>query len=134
MPMRCPLYPQKRTSELSRVMSALCQKRTFCAAETTLLFDHLVGDGKDPGRNYKAKCLRSFEVDCHFKFGRLKDRQVCGPFAFQDPTGVNTDLAIASSKACSVTYQATSRDELALRVDRRDRIARSERHELITLR
>src|SRR6516164_1780977 len=26
---RCPLYPQKQTSELSRVMSALCQKRTL---------------------------------------------------------------------------------------------------------
>src|SRR5262249_46317897 len=25
----CPLYPQKRTSELSRGMSALCQKQTF---------------------------------------------------------------------------------------------------------
>ena len=25
----CPLYPQKRTLELSGVMSALCQKRTF---------------------------------------------------------------------------------------------------------
>jgi hypothetical protein len=26
---RCPLYPQKQTLELSRVMSALCQKRTL---------------------------------------------------------------------------------------------------------
>jgi hypothetical protein len=26
---QCPLYPQKRTSELSREMSALCQKQTF---------------------------------------------------------------------------------------------------------
>src|SRR5215472_2249410 len=26
---RCPLYPQKRTLELSRAMSALCQKRTL---------------------------------------------------------------------------------------------------------
>ena len=25
----CPLYPQKRTLELSRVMSAFCQKRTL---------------------------------------------------------------------------------------------------------
>ena len=25
---RCPLYPQKRTLELSRAMSALCQNRT----------------------------------------------------------------------------------------------------------
>ena len=34
----CPLYPQKRTSELSREMSALCQKRTF-----RLLLDIIVG-------------------------------------------------------------------------------------------
>jgi hypothetical protein len=26
---RCPLYPQKRTLKLSRVMSALCQKQTL---------------------------------------------------------------------------------------------------------
>src|SRR5215472_13141440 len=31
----CLLYPQKQTLELSRVMSALCQKRTFCAAAET---------------------------------------------------------------------------------------------------
>ena len=37
---RCPLYPQKRTSELSRVMSALCQKRT-----STSSFDQVVGNG-----------------------------------------------------------------------------------------
>src|SRR6516162_1004957 len=124
------LAGRSQTMSAQRFLSA-----TNCVYSSShASFDHLVGDGKDPGRNYKAKCLRSFEVDCHFKFGRLKDRQVCGPLAFQDPTGVNTDLAIASSKACSVTYQATSRDELALRVDRRDRIARSERHELITLR
>src|SRR5262249_44012814 len=29
---RCPLYPQKQTLELSRVMSALCQKRTLRTA------------------------------------------------------------------------------------------------------
>jgi hypothetical protein len=29
---QCPLYLQKQTLELSRVMSALCQKQTFCAA------------------------------------------------------------------------------------------------------
>src|SRR6516225_4846428 len=27
----CPLYPQKRTLELSLGMSVLCQKQTFCA-------------------------------------------------------------------------------------------------------
>src|SRR6516164_5631819 len=38
----CPLYPQKQTSEPSRAMSALCQKRTFCAAVEALLFDYFV--------------------------------------------------------------------------------------------
>jgi len=40
---QCPLYPQKRTSELSRGMSAMCQKQTFRAAERTSLFDHFAG-------------------------------------------------------------------------------------------
>jgi len=41
----CLLYPQKRTL-IERVgMSALCQKRTFCAAAKTSLFDHLIGAG-----------------------------------------------------------------------------------------
>src|SRR6516165_10991710 len=34
---RCPLYPQKRTLELSREMSALCQKQTFCGAATAFV-------------------------------------------------------------------------------------------------
>jgi hypothetical protein len=39
----CLLYPQKRTLRNRIGMSALCQKRTFCAAAKTTLFDHLVG-------------------------------------------------------------------------------------------
>src|SRR6516165_12733390 len=30
---RCPLYPQKRTSELTRGMSALCQKQTYAVQQ-----------------------------------------------------------------------------------------------------
>ena len=30
---QCPLYPQKRTLELSRVMSALCQKQTYAVQQ-----------------------------------------------------------------------------------------------------
>src|SRR5262249_41680847 len=37
----CPLYPQKRTSPKAVVMSALCQKQTFCAAAKALLFGHV---------------------------------------------------------------------------------------------
>jgi hypothetical protein len=38
--------PRKRTSPSVVVMSALCQKRTFCAAPETALFDHHVGAGE----------------------------------------------------------------------------------------
>jgi hypothetical protein len=30
---QCPLYPQEQTLELSREMSALCQKQTFGSAQ-----------------------------------------------------------------------------------------------------
>src|SRR5262245_13036030 len=30
---QCPLYPQKQTLELSRVMSALCQKQTYAVQQ-----------------------------------------------------------------------------------------------------
>ena len=50
---QCPLYPQKRTSELTRGMSALCQQQTFCAAAELALFDHLVGAGEKRRRNQR---------------------------------------------------------------------------------
>jgi hypothetical protein len=34
---RCPLYPQKRTSELSREMSALCHSRRYGTADAQSL-------------------------------------------------------------------------------------------------
>src|SRR6516225_8230717 len=36
--LRCPLYPQKRTLGVSRAMSALCQKQTFCAAVKNVVY------------------------------------------------------------------------------------------------
>jgi hypothetical protein len=36
------LYPQKRTSELGRGMSALCQKQTKCIAATATSFNHVI--------------------------------------------------------------------------------------------
>jgi len=55
---QCPLYPQKRTSELSRGMSALCQKRTLAAS-----FNQLVGGDQKRWGEYQAERLRRFEVD-----------------------------------------------------------------------
>src|SRR6516162_6045211 len=34
---QCPPYPRKRTSQSTVVMSALCQKQTFCDAAETVI-------------------------------------------------------------------------------------------------
>src|SRR5262249_42213161 len=52
----CPLYPRKRTLELSRGMSGLCQKRTKCIAANGSLFDHLVGASDQRRWRREAKC------------------------------------------------------------------------------
>jgi len=39
---RCPLYPKMQTFVAATGMSALCQKRTFCAAAELALFDQNV--------------------------------------------------------------------------------------------
>src|SRR5262249_37626383 len=73
---------------------------------------------------------RCVQVDRHLELGRLHDRQIGGFLALQDSTSVNSNLAIAVSKARSVTDQAPGRDELALRVDRGDPMACCQRNEL----
>jgi hypothetical protein len=58
------------------------------------LFNHLVGLGKQ--RRWHGETERSggLEIDHQFKFGRLQDRQVGRPLAFENPAGIDssTDL------------------------------------------
>jgi hypothetical protein len=56
--MQCPLYLRKQTSELGRVMSAMCQKRT--SAE---LVDHVVGAGKQRWRDRETERFGGLEID-----------------------------------------------------------------------
>src|SRR5215471_3411028 len=62
----CPLYSRKRTYAVQELMSAKGQKRT-----SACLFDHLVRDRKDTGRNGQAERLRGLEVNYQLKFCRL---------------------------------------------------------------
>jgi len=68
---QCPLYPQKQTLELSRVMSALCQKRTYAVQQSSSLFDHLVGEGKHRLRNSLVQRFSGLELDSKLDFRGL---------------------------------------------------------------
>jgi hypothetical protein len=67
---RRPLYPQKQTLELSRVMSALCQKRTYAVQQKGGLLDHLVGAQQNRLRHREAKPFCRVDVDSHVEFDR----------------------------------------------------------------
>jgi hypothetical protein len=82
---RFPLYPQKQTLELSRVMSALCQKRTLAH-----LLDHLVSGHLQRQRQLQAKCLGSLEVDDELEFRRLLYWKVGRSLAFEDAVYVRS--------------------------------------------
>src|SRR6516162_9878727 len=62
----CPLYPQKRTLELSRGMSALCQKRTKCSAANS---GYSITSSAPAISVGGPECLRRLEVDDQFESG-----------------------------------------------------------------
>jgi hypothetical protein len=80
-------------------------------ADATASFDHLVG-GYEQGRwHSEAKCLGGLEIDDKLEISRLLDRQISWPCAFEDPSNVNTGLAIQGREAGSITDETARRDK-----------------------
>src|SRR5262249_50795002 len=73
---QCPLYPQKRTLELSHAMSALCHKRTHAAQQMTILFDHVVGALPQEQRHVEAERLSGFQINHQLELVRSLDREL----------------------------------------------------------
>src|SRR6516165_364228 len=90
----CLLYPQKRTLELSRGMSALCHKRTSGHP----LFDHLISAAEQGCWNGNTKGPCDLKIDDQFERGRARDRQVAGFLTFQYAASVDTSLPIGVQK------------------------------------
>ena len=59
-----------------------------------LSFDHLVGEQLQRGGNGNSERRRSSEIDDQLELGGLIDRQVAGPLALEDPSGIATSAAI----------------------------------------
>src|SRR6516162_7634546 len=100
----------------------MCQQPTYAPATTIVLFNDLVGAREQRRWHVESERPRGFQVDHHLELGRLHDWQIGRLLALEDSARVYSDLAIAISKAHTVTDQAAARDELALRVDRDDPI------------
>src|SRR5215472_13101815 len=86
-------------------MSALCQKRTFCAAAKTSLFNHLVGGVEHRLRYGQVKRFGGFAIDSELDFRGLLERQVGWLLAFQNTTSVDADNAIGVGKIRSRVYK-----------------------------
>ena len=80
------------------------KRRPEQVQQTAFLFDHLVGDGKQRRGHFEAHHPGRLSVDDQLKLARLHDRQVRGPRAFENTTGVDADLTIAVQDVRSVTY------------------------------
>ena len=61
----------------------------------------------------------------------LVRRQVAGPLTFENPRGVDTDLAITIGNAGAVPHQPAGGSELALVIDGRHRVTYRQRGDLI---
>ena len=82
-------------------MSELGQKATFGESiqirnktpmKVASSFDHLVGAGKECGREGEAERLRGLEIDNEIDLLRLLDREVLGSGATQNPIHKSRDL------------------------------------------
>ena len=82
-------------------------------------------------RNVEAQHSGGVEIDDELELRGLLDRQVAGPLTFENPRGVDTDLAITIGNAGAVPHQPAGGSELALVIDGRHRVTYRQRGDLI---
>ena len=98
-----------------------------------LLFDDLVGPGEDRRRHNQAERLGGLQIDHQLECGRLLHRQIGRLGAVEDLPGVSGELAVDSGEAGSIADQAAQSGELTPVIDRRNRMVRRQRDELLAL-
>src|SRR6476660_5610912 len=97
------------------------------------LLDYLIGDGEQARRKGETECFRGLQIDDELKLSRLHDWHVGRFFTIEDTASVDARLVVCIRDISSVAHQTTSHRALAALVDRRDRMTRNERYDVLAL-
>src|SRR5262249_28440019 len=106
--------PRKRTNSRRLGMSALCQKRTYAPQQTTLLFDHLVGEDVELRRDRYPESVGGLTIDHQVEFGRLLDRQVARLCALENLVDERRGATEEIEEVLAIAHQPTSLHVIAL--------------------
>src|SRR5258705_4987836 len=90
-----------------------------CATATASLFDDLIGACENTWWDFEAERLCGFEVDDEEELGRLLVRDFARLSSAQDLIDLPGRAAIDFGELDAVGHQPTGRDELRIRVHRR---------------
>src|SRR3954447_8601573 len=93
--------------------------------------DDLIGADEQRLRHGEAECFGSLKIDYQLDPRWLLDRQISGPGAFEDLSGIYANVAVGGREARSITDQPAGSGELAPLIDRRKAIACCQRHKLL---
>src|SRR5262249_42373535 len=106
----------------------------YCLKQSTTSFslDHLVGAGEQRRRDRKPKRLCSVKVDNQIELGRLYNRQVCRLGTLENSSGIVAREPPRVWDAGTIADQSTGSGQLAVSVNCRDAMLRSQCNKLTT--
>jgi hypothetical protein len=107
-------------------VSVSCQKTDIAAYSMT-------SSARPSSSRGTVMPLGSHLIDEQFNFRDLLDRQDGGPFALEDPTGIDSGLSPRVLKVCSIAHQAAEPDGLGPPVDCWYRISGREVYDVIAV-
>src|SRR5215813_5444109 len=95
---------------------------------STPSFDHLVGAGGQRQWDSDAKRLGGLEVNDQLDLHHLLNRQVSRRGTFENPPSIGANQPIGFSKVGCIAHQAARSSEPAIRINRRNGMARREHY------